>query len=64
MPLKRLLLLAAVGTLLTGCSSTDHKEEAATKAESPLAKALPAAKPPPPQAESTTSIPKAASFTT
>ncbi|MCG7459167.1 hypothetical protein [Corynebacterium tuberculostearicum] len=35
MPLKRLLLLAAVGTLLTGCSSTDHKEEAATKAESP-----------------------------
>ncbi|WP_297552948.1 hypothetical protein [uncultured Corynebacterium sp.] len=35
MPLKRLLLLAAVGTLLTGCSSTDHKEEATSEAESP-----------------------------
>ena len=35
MPLKRLLLLAAVGTLLTGCSSTDREEEAATEAESP-----------------------------
>ena len=35
MPLKRLLLLAAVGTLLTGCSSTDHKKEVTTEAESP-----------------------------
>ena len=33
MPLKR-LLLAAVGTLLAGCSSTDHKEEVTTEAES------------------------------
>lgn len=30
MPLKRLLLLAAVGALLAGCSSSDHKEEVAT----------------------------------
>lgn len=35
MPLKRLLPLAAVGTLLTGCSSTDHKKEVTTEAESP-----------------------------
>lgn len=34
MPLKRLLFLAAVGALLAGCSSTDHKE-ITTEAESP-----------------------------
>ena len=38
MPLKRLLLLAAVGTLLTGCSSTDHKEEVTTEAASSASK--------------------------
>ena len=35
MPLKRLLLLAAVGALLARCSSTGHKEEATSEAESP-----------------------------
>lgn len=35
MPLKRLLLLAAVGALLARCSSTGHKEEVATEAEPP-----------------------------
>ena len=38
MPLKRLLLIAAVGALLAGCSSSDHKEEVATEAESPTSK--------------------------
>lgn len=35
MPLKRLLLLAAVGALLAGCSSTGHKEEVTTEAGFP-----------------------------
>ena len=66
MPLKRLLLLAAVGALLARCSSTGHKEEVATEAEPPpLAKALPAAKLLPlPPAETMISTPKAASFIT
>lgn len=38
MPLKRLLLLAAVGALLAGCSSTDHKEEVTTEAASSASK--------------------------
>ena len=38
MPLKRLLLLAAVGALLAGCSSTDHKKEVTTEAASSASK--------------------------
>lgn len=34
MPLKRLLLLVAVGTLLSACSISDHEEESTTQAKS------------------------------